>query len=658
MINRIHLIDYMVYKNVDVVLDNASMIAVVGENGSGKSAFLEAIPYAYYGISRDGTGNLSRLNGNGDHYVEVHKDEWIIVRGRKNNKPVLKVYKDKELVSKGSEANQYIIDNITGINASTYLLVSFYGLGDTKNADTLIRVRPAERLETLQKIADVDIYKTLHKKVKTEHASVVKAVEMINAKIETMTEIILDKEECTNLSGKKEVLIRNMATDGKLLHAERERREKLKIKEDKYRNLLTRKDILKKDIDAAKNMLASLETEADVSIRDKEQLLEDAKNVNDSLGIVESSIKNIDKEKIESELSSVKNEKSRLNLMLTLKTLVTGENIKDRCPLCGAELSEGVSEQWAKDVKSLKEKLGNISLIESKKNDELNKLAGFLNDAQAKMRKAEDIHRELKQADNDISLNKQAFKKQKSIIEIKTNEYTDLLESVNATYQNIPMEVNDINTKIEDLITNITTSKQEIQNISNKLLKNEKYNKIVKGYKKDLKALNLKDKAYSVLEQAWNRYGIPLNLIRSLYISIQDKASLIYQEFDNGYIRVEEVEDRGKPGVSFVLEDRKGKRTFNMLSLGEKVMFFISVRVAIAQIISAIKNVTIETIVFDEALGNLSPNRRDSLIKMLNKVLRKLFPQVMMVSHTEMWDIFSKTVRVQEKNDTSVIDVV
>jgi DNA repair exonuclease SbcCD ATPase subunit len=131
----------------------------------------------------------------------------------------------------------------------------------------------------------------------------------------------------------------------------------------------------------------------------------------------------------------------------------------------------------------------------------------------------------------------------------------------------------------------------------------------------------------------------------------------VYQEFDNGTIEVREVEDRGKPGIEFYLIDRKGERTFGQLSAGEKVMFFISIRVAIAQIVAAKKNVQIDYLVLDEAMGNLSEKRRDDLIRVVNKVLRKLFPQVLMVSHTEMRDIFSQTIKVSAENGISILEV-
>jgi len=163
--------------------------------------------------------------------------------------------------------------------------------------------------------------------------------------------------------------------------------------------------------------------------------------------------------------------------------------------------------------------------------------------------------------------------------------------------------------------------------------------------------------ALGLLKDAWSRYGIPLQLIDRICRQIEERASAVYKEFDNGRIEVREVEDRGKPGIQFYLVDRKGDRTFNQLSMGEKVMFFVAIRVAVAQIVAADMPILVDYLILDEVMANLSPKRRDDLVRLINKVLRKIFPQVMMVSHTEMRDIFSQTIRVTAENEVSKIEV-
>jgi len=91
--------------------------------------------------------------------------------------------------------------------------------------------------------------------------------------------------------------------------------------------------------------------------------------------------------------------------------------------------------------------------------------------------------------------------------------------------------------------------------------------------------------------------------------------------------------------------------------MGEKVMFFISIRVAIAQIVAEDSPITVDFLVLDEVLGNLSPKRRDDLVRLINKTLRKVFPQLILVTHTTMPDIFDKTIEVSMRNDVSSVAV-
>jgi len=656
MLSKVIMKDYMVYDHAEIDLADASMIAVVGDNGSGKSAFLEALPYALYGTSRDNIANLSRLNGGGDHLVEVILGDWKVMRGRKNGKPILKVYKNADLVSKGSEANDFIIDNITGMNETAFLLTSFYGLGDTKNADNLIKVAPSVRLETLQRLKGVGIYKTLHKMAKAEHAVVLQKMEAVINKMSSIQDLVL--EDVSSLISESVVLSDTVKANELELQVQRNVREQLKVQEDKYRNLLARISSLKEKIANNKQLLVEYDSDRESLLENKKTLIKEGREIEQSLKDIRKKIEAVDYDALQESLSKLKLRQGNIDLMLQLKTIATEGGVTDSCPLCGSPLEDSVTNKWTEDVialnKNLQTTLKGITSIsvEMKTYDTYTKRLVDLKNS-----KSNNVEG-LKRIDSLISVNVQNSKKLESELNRISNTYTELLDEVGSDYQKLPSMINETLNKIEDLIAVINTDKQKIHNIKDTLSRNDAMKLKIKNYKKELVVLKNEDKAYNLLEQAWNRYGIPLNLIRELYQSIQDKASAIYQEFDNGSIVVKEVEDRGRPGVDFILHDRKGNRNFKMLSLGEKAMFFISVRVAIAQIISEIRNIHIETVILDEVLGNLSPTKRDSLIKMLNKTLRKLFPQVIMVSHTVMWDIFSKTIKLTNVNDTTQVEVI
>jgi len=114
--------------------------------------------------------------------------------------------------------------------------------------------------------------------------------------------------------------------------------------------------------------------------------------------------------------------------------------------------------------------------------------------------------------------------------------------------------------------------------------------------------------------------------------------------------------DGAKPGLEFMLYDEMGARSYKALSIGEKVMVYLAIRVAISQIINANKNNKIDFLILDEIAGNLSQTRREALTKLTNSLLRKFFTQVFMVSHVDLRDIFNETLSVTKVNGISKVE--
>ena len=138
---------------------------------------------------------------------------------------------------------------------------------------------------------------------------------------------------------------------------------------------------------------------------------------------------------------------------------------------------------------------------------------------------------------------------------------------------------------------------------------------------------------------------------------IEKKSTIIYQYFTNGVIKIKDIEGT-KPGIEFVMHDEVGARVYKALSKGEQVMMFLSIRVALMQIINATKNNKVDFLLLDEIAGNLSDSKREILARLTNSLLRKLFAQIFVVSHVELKDIFDESVYVTKRNDVSEIKVL
>jgi len=650
MITKVVLKNFLPYRSAEVEVDN-STIAVVGENGHGKSAFLEAIPYAYFGIGRSTISGMSRLSGNGSHSVEVHESgdsgSVVIRRGCKpSGSGFCTVHVDGEPVAKGAGATKWI-EAYLGMDADTYMLTAFFGLKDTRH-DVLINVLPSARLETLQKLAKIGPYRAFENKAKIKMNEALQNAEMYSSKAEGAEAVLVDVE---SLEEVVESLVSKETTLLKEISAFKDSRRGLRVDEEKYQTLVKEKErlhverqSLQRDIRSDNSEIETLE----VSIADGSQTIDAL--IHDKASKV-AELDKIDVDGLKLSIDTLHNAVVKTRTLIDLKKTAIGVD-SDTCPLCGAELYEDTVKQWIEDVSRLETELEEYSKTMSNDTASIataTSINRFLSTVASDIRRAtEDIEEDKKR----LATLKRNLKRTRNEWDNKDSRYVDLSEKLGDEYQGLQHKLESISDKITDLNLSLGNLRGELSSTKARIRASEKGAKEVKAYRKASEKYKVEASACKLLREAWNRYGIPLSLVHGIATQIEDRASSVYQSFDNGRIEVREVEDRGKPGIQFYLVDRKGERTYGQLSEGEKVMFFVAVRVAIAHIVSSDVG-SVDYLIFDEAMGNLSPRRRDDLIRLINKVLRKTFPQVFMVSHTEMRDIFTQTIAIQEESGES-----
>jgi len=653
MIKRISLQNFLSYR--DVVVDmEGSTIAVTGENGAGKSSLLEAIPYAYFGIGRETMEGMSRINGDGTHQVTIWEDDNIeIRRGRKKSGTgYFEVRNAGELVVKGREADEWVKAHL-GMDGDTFMLTAFFGLHDVRH-DTLIRVTPANRLEALQKLAEIGPYKKLLKAAKDEYSAAEGSKKLAESKKEGAEAGLVDEVATKQLVADAEAEIETLNRDHLDLKSEK---DSLLIEEEKYQAFLKEKAAISVERRTLDRDIKVLEEEQDdIEDRVKDSTVLSAESVKERDGLDKPKIVVEDEVATISDLDKAIGEASGRGELLS--KVVESESVDNKCPLCSAPVAENQIDIWRKELEGLRKKYkaDKQSVVDRKAQiKEFNwiearmiELRGIIEDAVAQV--DGDKNREI------VILRE--LRKLRADKMNKDNRFIDLQEKLGDEYRQLHVDIENMGNKIDDVTSEIAANTREIKVHRESMKNNIGVKKVIRDCEADIKQGRKDMRAAKLLIEAWSRYGIPMRLIQDTMAQIEEVATSVYQEFDSGRITVTEVEDRGKPGVEFTLQDRKGGRTFNQLSAGEKVMFFISVRVAISQIIRDYREVTVDYLILDEAMGNLSPKRRDDLVRLINKALRKMFPQVMMVSHTEMRDIFTNTMRVSADSGESKVEVL
>lgn len=661
MIRKIVLQNFLSHES-SVVEFSGSTISITGDNGAGKSSLLEAIPYGYYGIGRGTRVEMSRTMGDGSHEVQIWEDGDIrITRGRKSGGTgyfhVHVVTGDtEELIAKGDEADAWVRDHL-GMDSDTFMLTAFFGLHDVRN-DTLIRVTPSARLEAIQKLSKVGPYRKFLESAKRRIKSIQDEIDKLNSKKEGVEAAKADE----NLLQKNiESAEKDIAAWDVELAVLRENRENLYKKELKYQAFAKEKIELSKDRSVLSEIIDNLTDESD----ELTELLSDLKNqvagdLKRKNKLLEDPAISADIDSIESEQNEISKDSGELNGLIDLRGKAVEGDLKDKtsCPLCGSHVDATIISTWNKEIIAMRKKVELLIDKYTENNkvlDQHEKINRELKDIEKSTANAT---REAETASKRLTEIHRVLPAEEAKLRKMDTKIFDLQKKLGEEYQNIHNQIQKSNTAIEDMSSNIAASNREIAVLKKSIIAAGKARKIIIESEKEIKEKKKELESLQVLSRAWSRYGIPMQLMKRTMAIIQERASAVYQEFDNGRIAVTEVEDRGKPGVEFQLIDKKGTRTFGQISTGEKVLFFIAVRVAISYLVAENNAISVDYLILDEALGNLSPSRRDDLIRLINKVLRKLFPHVIIVSHTEMRDIFSQTIRVKSTNDISEVEEV
>jgi DNA repair exonuclease SbcCD ATPase subunit len=655
MIKKIELNNFMSYAHGSAEF-NGSTIAVVGENGSGKSAFLEAIPYAYYGISREVKSGLSRIRGDGSHSVTLHDDSGIVIRrGRKESGAgfcEVRSENDGVLISKGKEADAWITHHL-GMDGDTFMLTAFFGLSDS-HSDSLLYVLPSARLEALQKLAHVGLYKTMLQRVKVRHDAAKLEFEKEKARAEGAESTIEnDASLLEGLSAGHKLIAEEDAELKKL----KENRHNLQIEEEVYRAFVQEKERVGVERQTLRERIDTAEQEKDGL---KTQIKDDVKIIKVNKGDIDewtAKLQKLDIDDLNTRLETVQKDQGANEASLSLKRDALRMPVKSaECPLCGQSITKDIIEIWKESVRALKVTLKNLKLEKIKIDNDI----GVIKDTKDQLsyldRETKSLCEDIRKAEARLVVVERNLDKWNGELKHKAERWMFLMEKLGKEYQGLQKKLSDVSDSIDESKMRKHTSMGQMKQIKARLVQIKQAQKTVQNAKQIMNKKTIEMQATAILKKAWSRYGIPLQLIEYLNQQIETRASSVYQEFDNGRIEVREVEDRGKPGIQFYLVDRKGDRTFGQLSKGERVMFFIAIRVAIAQIVAEESPITVDYLILDEVMGNLSPKRRDDLIRLLNKILRKIFPQVILVSHTEMRDIFSQTIRITSDDGVSVID--
>ena len=644
MIKKLSLYDFMSHEDTVVDFSKAETILVTGENGSGKSSMLEGIVYALYGSGR---GNVTDLIRKDCDTMSVRLEIGDITirrsRSRSAKSGICKIYRDGKVVSKGSEADQYIAEFL-GVDKTTFMLTCFFGFGAN---DTLLNVTPASRSKTFQRLLGINVYEKFYaeaSKILKQHES---RVDVLSGKISakegsagnvkdlgtSLFKLMESKVElCSKISN-------NQSELDQILHHIRKFETELESMKD-WHGIGVLLDYTRKDLD-----------QTDLEREKAEKYLKDAeKRIIDTIAMFNAETLDTypmcPRISIQDEhwvAAQIKDQQSRYNELkyqvdILKSAIKTDPYDRTICPLCENEIDQQVVDHW-------KERLNTTEVALTTKLKEWNSSEKIREIIKACI-KAEEIH--VAQVGKVDALEADV-KKLTEELRVLLEKYTTLRKSNEATESDLKkhksksQELNDL---ISDQKYELGSLNTEIDNTNKELARATQIDLELEGLSKNIAGeKDVIDQAM-FLKQAFSSYGIPMDLIDKFAQDLSGRATTIYSMFVPGasiVIESDEGSQSKSKGMYIYVMHSGAHRQYHQLSEGQKVMVYLSVRLALTGILFG--NIP-PFIVLDEVSSHLSETSMDTLMKSIVDFVGNLYQQVILVSHTNVRDIFDMHLNV------------
>lgn len=650
-INRLSIKNFMSFKKCDLRFPEKGIFSVCGNNGVGKSTLLEVIPFVLYGVTRTSTKKLVKHNEDNMEctlYITVHNKPYIFTRGiRSSDKTYIFIRENGKTIMEGKTAQTYI-DSLLGVDSNLFMLTSFFGAGST---DSLINVTVSKRLDTLERIANVNVFNTYHKQTVEIRKKYLEECKALDIKINIL------KSDMPNLDEIEQEVIE---TESAIINADvgmselSELRENILLDIDRNGALLSEEGKLKESIKNLKYELSAVLDETNQnnstlqSYKDKLNMLcKEREDLNNKLS------RFLPESNLNTELEKSKELWARYNTLLTLYESGL-KAAKDLCPLCSNTITGDTKKLWEREYSELQ----SVTVSETNNNkrlrDSLIRIKSFNNSLNSVNAEITKLTERVLYFNVTISDANKYIDEQRCTIAAHSKRISKICTLL-AESNNIQERLNDVDAKIAVKRTLEADLKNKVRDLHAKLKYRSHKIKEIGKYEHELTKLTSLCADGKILSGAFSRYGIPYDLIKDLMQRISHDATILYNRFSSGSIELIDVESRGNPGIEYILNDVHGQKEYSVLSTGQRIMVSVCIRLAVAFILREATNINTQVLVLDEIAGNLSPDVCDSLVIDVIDFLKNYFTQIFMVSHAPLLDIFTKSYNLYLEGADSVI---
>ncbi|XRP97144.1 AAA family ATPase [Methanocaldococcus sp. 16A] len=306
IINSIKMNNFKSHVNTKIDF-NEGIIAIIGENGSGKSSIFEAMFFALFGadalkkmgLSYDAVITKNRKAMTVELDFKVNGNNYKIIR-EYNGRSSAKLYKNGTLYARTvSEVNKAISD-ILGIDKDIFLNSIYIKQGEIAN---LLNLQPSERKEVIGKLLGIDDLEKCYQKMKdviSEYEKQLREIEgNLNQKKNYENELKNKENELSEKEKELEIIKSRIDKSRDEFETAKKNFEDWKNKKSLYEKLITKLEERNKALELATNELENLKYDLNEVLKVKDILkaykneYEEYKSLIDEIRIIERRLRDL-----------------------------------------------------------------------------------------------------------------------------------------------------------------------------------------------------------------------------------------------------------------------------------------------------------------------------------------------------------------------------
>lgn len=716
-IKRIQLNNFMSYNNAEIdcsIFDSALVVGTCKNNfeesnGVGKTSLFYAIEYALFGTAPSKT--IDKIIRDDQDLCTVSIDiendgeDFRIERSRSRNskKSNLKLYqkindKWKNISQRTPTETQTDIAKRIKINNIAFRYSVLFSQSDL---DGLPSGSPEKRREILNNAVSLEIYKKLEKKAKQELKEVSDKIDSFSAVINSLgnpQEDIqsFEKEKSHILLKIKDLELIRENLDINLKNKNKELNDLQKLLNSSSSDLFEKLNNIKALQSGLKNSIAKLQKN-NIEIKSKldkqESLINNNKSsiISTNLKIDNLNTKNVRKEDdISLDLVKIKEIEVKGILYIDkiknkLKELDTPFPDGDKCPYCRQDLSNEHKEDCLNRIRDEKFTLNNklkeanikFSGVIKKKTElelEFKQSKDYGVETRSLNDKKQSLEKEVLQQEEIFAQLSDLLKSNSDDLNSKLAELKQEDERYERVLQSISQQNNEeTNKQIVIVEKDIIELQKQFNNTINELLAHNsilgrigekiesrnvdlsKLNNFISSKKQLFEEKNIIQKSVD----AFSSSGIPSMITKTVLDDLQNETNKLLADLRPGLeiqfvIKKDDVDGNSEDVLDIVFRIKGKEREYALISGGQKFIFAVSMKMALALILQRKLGVDIKFLALDEVDQALDKSAVNAYADVIRK-WKNMFKIFVITHNDKLKDKFKYTILVEndETNGTT-----